>query len=75
MNRTYILTDSKRRQIKVKCLLNLSYEFKYPMTVNIIKYYDLLFYTCAGCQSFISILRVQITHSSEARVEHLLLHV
>ena len=44
-NRTYILTASKTRQIQVNYLLNLRYGFKYPTTVNIIKYDDILFYT------------------------------
>ena len=44
-NRTYILQASKRRQIQVNCLLNLRYEFKYPMTDNINKYDGILLYT------------------------------
>ena len=44
-NQTYFLTASKCRQIQVNYLLNLSYEFKYPMTVNINKYHNILFYT------------------------------
>ena len=47
MNRAYILTASKRQQIQVNYLLNLRYEFKYPMMVNIIKYDEILFYTFA----------------------------
>ena len=45
MNRTYILTASKCRQIQVNYLLNLRNEFKYPMAVNIIKYDDILLFT------------------------------
>ena len=37
--------------------------------------YIFLYIWCVGCQSFISIRRVQISPSSEARVEHLLLHI
>ena len=45
MNQTYILTASKCWQIQVNYLLNLRYKFKYPMTVNIIEYNNILFYT------------------------------
>ena len=44
-NRTYILQASKRRQIQLNCLLNLRYEFKYPMSVNITRYDDILLFT------------------------------
>ena len=36
-NRTYIFEPVKRRLIQVNCLLNLRYEFKYDMAVNIIR--------------------------------------
>ena len=45
LNQTYILTASKTWQIQVYYLLNLRYRFKYPTTVNNIKYDDILFYT------------------------------
>ena len=45
MNRTYILQASKPRPIQVNCLLNLRYEFKYPMAINITRYNDILLYT------------------------------
>ena len=47
-NQTYTLQASKHWQIQVNCFLNLRYEFKYPMTVNITKYDDILFYTFIG---------------------------
>ena len=43
MNQTYILQASKPRQIQVNYLLNLRYEFKYPMIVNITKYDDIYY--------------------------------
>ena len=78
MNRTHILTANKTWQILVNCLLKLIYVFKYPTTVIIIKYDDILFYVYilyAGCQSIISIRRAQIATSSGTNVEHLLLNV
>ena len=44
-NQTYIFTASKCWQIQVNLLLNLRYEFKYPMAVNITKLDDILLYT------------------------------
>ena len=46
VNRNYILTASKTRQIQVKSLLNQLYEFKWPTTINNINYDDLLI--CRG---------------------------
>ena len=39
------LKGSKRQQIQVNHILNLRYEFKYPMAANITKYVDILLYT------------------------------
>ena len=44
-NRSYIFTASKIRQLQINYLLNLRYTFKYPKTVDIIKYDKILFYT------------------------------
>ena len=44
MNWTYIFEPVKRWLIQVNCLLNLRYEFKYDMAVNIIRYKDGLIY-------------------------------
>ena len=69
-NQIYILTANKTRQIQVIYLLNLRYVFKYPTTVNIIKYNNIYYSILLKRR-----LRVQITPSSGSRVEHLLLHV
>ena len=76
-NQIYIIKASKCRQIQVSYLLNLIYEFEYPMAVNITKHNNIYHYIHlmhAGCQLFISIRRVQIIPSYKPRVEHLLLH-
>ena len=44
-NQTYIFEPVKRQLTQVNCLLNLTYEFKYDMAVNIIRYKDGLIYT------------------------------
>ena len=44
-NRPYIPQVRKGWQTQVNCLLNLRYEFKYPVVVNITRYDDILFYT------------------------------
>ena len=44
-NGTYIFEPVKCWLIQVNCLLNLRYEFKYSMMVNIIRYKDGLIYT------------------------------